>query len=75
MEWKRKIATWSRKRGQAGAPTPVFADKEKRALTKIEKYLNNGAEPTIEEVPIEQTRPKRKRRSELQRVEENMQHV
>ena len=61
-----------RKRGQAGAPAPVFADKKKRALAKVEKYLTKGAEPAIEEGPVEQPRPKRKRRSELQRLEQNM---
>ena len=67
--------TWNMKRGQAGASAPVFANKKKRALAKIEKYLTKGAEPAIEEAPVEQPRPKRKRRSELQRLEENMRHL
>ena len=69
---KRKTAN---KRGQAGAPAPVFADKKKKGLAKIEKYLTKGAEPAIEEALIEQPRPTRKRRSELQRLEENLLHV
>ena len=73
--WKTKTATWNKKRGQAGTPAPVFANKKKRAMDKMKKFMGVEPEPEIEEAPMEQHRPKRKRRNELESLQENLVHV
>ena len=70
-DWKGKAASWNRKRDQAGAPAPVFADKKKRAMAKMNKFLGIEPEPEME-IPIEPPRPKRrKRRNEAQLLEDS----
>ena len=41
----------------------------------MKKFLDVGPEPEIEEAPMEQPRPKRKRKNELESLQENIVHV
>ena len=56
-EWKRKTASWNKKKGVG------------RKAALVEEEIMG------EEAPMEQPRPKRRKRNELERLQENLVHV
>ena len=73
--WKAKTAHWKKKKGVAEPEAPHYHNKRERAIGKIAGFLNKNRAPEVEAEPEVQAPPKRKRKTEAERLQTTLMYV